>query len=94
MEYWKIPEQFPKNLAKFPENTNHEFTWCQVFNINLFTQFHATDSFYMLNKYQKTSGFLIFSGVIKRFQWNEMGVAIVNWKLIYICLFKFQEIKD
>ena len=33
-------------------------------------------SFYTHWKHQKTSGFLIFSGGIERYQWHEMGLNI------------------
>ena len=34
--------------------------------------FHATNLFWYPWKYQKTSGFLVFSGAIKRDQWHQM----------------------
>ena len=38
-----------------------------------FNPFRATDFFYTPGLHQKTSGFLMFSGGIKRDQWHEMG---------------------
>ena len=42
-------------------------------NLLLFSRFHGTGLFYRPWKHQKTSGFLIFTGGIKRDQWHEMG---------------------
>ena len=35
--------------------------------------FHATDLFLFPWKHQKTSGFFMFSGIIERDQWHELG---------------------
>ena len=42
-------------------------------NIFCLNPFHATLAFYTPWKHQKTSGFLMFSGVIERDQWYDMG---------------------
>ena len=39
----------------------------------LFSPFHATDLFLYPLKTPENPGFVIFSGVIERDQWNEMG---------------------
>ena len=44
----------------------------EMTNISILTHFMPLASFYTHLKYQKTRGFLIFSGSIGRDQWHEM----------------------
>ena len=47
------------------------------------THFMPPISFDTPWKHQKTRGFLVFSGGIKRDQWHEMGYFIYIWDMLY-----------
>ena len=70
--------------------------FCKIFQYNILTHFMPLISLYTPWKYQKTSGILMFSEIIKRDQWHGMDqqktsgllrMLLLNLFLFYLAVF-------
>ena len=64
----------------------------RVLNTPLLTHFLSLNSFYTPRKYQKTKGFLMFSGGIERGKWHKMSYYRIISNFFKKLINKFQRV--